>query len=55
MPSPKDAFLGIHPLRHRGDDEAGEISGRGIIGLVQRFGREINLAEIDGVHWEGGG
>jgi hypothetical protein len=49
MPVTEHAFLGIHPLCPRGDDEAGPISGRGIIGIVQRFGTEIDLGKSGGV------
>jgi hypothetical protein len=49
MPSTQDAFLG--KARHRGNGEAGSISGRRGIGNVRQFGAEINLKRIDGVHW----
>jgi hypothetical protein len=52
MPITKHAFLGIYPLCHCGDDEAGSVSGRGIIGIVRRFGLEIDLTKINGFRWK---
>jgi hypothetical protein len=51
MPITKHSSLEIHPPRAWGDHEAGPISGNRGIGIVQRFGVEINLTETDGVHW----
>jgi hypothetical protein len=51
MPITKHALLGIHSPRPFGNHEAGKISGRGIIGIVQRFRTGMNLTKTDGVHW----
>jgi hypothetical protein len=51
MPSSKDPILGIHASCTRGHHETGPISGCGVVGIVQRFGLEINLAKTHGVHW----
>jgi hypothetical protein len=50
MPITKYPFLGIYPPFHRGDGEAGSISGRRGIGNVRRFEAEIDLRKIGGVH-----
>ena len=55
MPSTPDSFLRIHPICHRGYDEAGSISGYSGMRNVRQFEAEIDLKETDGVHWEGSG